>query len=248
MERLADKRVAMSVPAQLVRAASRKGVSALCLPADTVFVDVRDQADRSGMVRCYATPGWQQRWLENFTNRPGVPAKIWCRMAGQIVTHPSAHRESASRRTHAHEHVVGLGRRRLRKDGGSASAQRPLSRITNGRRAKAWYASSARAHDAYLQAFNEPATRLLDTTAGASRRSRPGNRGSGRRVRGGLHVASIQVGTLLQDRAGFDPAGRGAAVRILARGHAHAAAYMSGYPNMPIVQPTRCESDFQCSP
>jgi len=100
-------------------------------------------------------------------------------------------------------------------------------------------------HDAYLQAFNEPGTHLLDTDGqGVERITKKGVviQGVEYEVDCIIYASGFEVGTPFAQRAGFDPAGRGGqrlseywseGMRTLHGIHVH------GFPNLFIVQPTQ---------
>ena len=120
-----------------------------------------------------ATPGWQQRWLENFTAEPGGRhgdrGSGARRLDRSVASHPRADHGPAARAAHAAERCWRPSRtptsRRWRR-----SARRVDAIVAGPRdrrsKLKAWYRQLCKRpcfHDEYLQAFNQPNTTLVDT-------------------------------------------------------------------------------------
>ena len=111
-----------------------------------------------------ATPGWQQRWLENFSANQIAPRlpRTSSRTAGPTCSaaSTSSRKLEPGQRTVA-EHEGRIRRLRLREDGGGARPGRGHRRGQRDRRAaKPWYRQLCKRpcfHDEYLQSFNEPA-------------------------------------------------------------------------------------------
>ena len=113
---------------------------------------------------------------------------------------------------------------------------------------KAWYRQLCKRpcfHDAYLQAFNEPGTHLVDTDGKGVERIT----GTGVVVAGAeyqldciIYASGFEVGTEYRRRAGFDLKGRGG--RLLSEHWADGmrtkhGIHVHGFPNAFIVQPTQ---------
>lgn len=198
-------------------------------------------------------PGWQQRWLENFTENQagGIPQEDlvqdgWTDLARRIrerimnLPPDQMNREGmmAAWEDADHEKMEEIRRR----------AEKLVEDRDTAENLKAWYRQLCKRpcfHDAYLQAFNEPGAHLIDTDG----------RGVERVTENGVVVgdkeyeldciifaSGFEVGTPLERRAGFDMAGRDGkrlsehwkdGMRTKHGVHAH------GFPNAFIVQPTQ---------
>lgn len=113
---------------------------------------------------------------------------------------------------------------------------------------KAWYRQLCKRpcfHDEYLQAFNEPGARLVDTEGrGVEKITEKGVVVAGieYEVDCIIYASGFEVGTPLERRAGFDPVGRGGlklsqkwaeGMRTKHGVHTH------GFPNLFFVQPAQ---------
>jgi cation diffusion facilitator CzcD-associated flavoprotein CzcO len=99
MDKLADKRVALigtgATAVQCVPHLARACGSLHVFQRTPSSVDVRNNAPIDpDWFASIATPGWQQRWLENFTANQagGNAARTWCRTAGPTWPAASAPR------------------------------------------------------------------------------------------------------------------------------------------------------------
>jgi cation diffusion facilitator CzcD-associated flavoprotein CzcO len=118
-----------------------------------------------------ATPGWQQRWLENFTmNQAGFGADVdlvndgWTdlarRIRNRIFELPPDQRTPANMWM-AYEDSDNEKMEEIR-----ARAERLVKDQETAEKLKAWYRQLCKRpcfHDEYLQAFNNPGTHLIDT-------------------------------------------------------------------------------------
>ena len=258
MERLADKRVAIigtgATAVQCVPHLAKVCKALYVCQRTPSSVDVRDNRPIDPeWFESIATPGWQQRWLENFTaNQTGGSASEdlvqdgWTdlsrRIRARIESLPPEERTPMNMWS-AWEDADFEKMEEIRK-----RAESVVEDAQTAEGLKAWYRQLCKRpcfHDAYLQAFNEPATRLLDTDGrGVEEITANGIvvQGVEYEVDCIIYASGFEVGTPFQDRAGFDPAGRGAqrlseywseGMRTLHGIHVH------GYPNMFIVQPTQ---------
>ncbi len=198
-----------------------------------------------------ATPGWQQRWLENFTrNQTGQSASEdlvqdgWTdlarRMWAKIGTLPPEQRNPASMLAVLEESdFEKMAEIRARTD---AVVQDPET----AHKLKAWYRQLCKRpcfHDEYLQAFNNPGTRLIDTDGkGVETITETGVVVAGREYELDciIYASGFEVGTPFTRRSGYDLTGRdsltlsdywAAGMRTLHGIHVH------GFPNAFIVQP-----------
>jgi cation diffusion facilitator CzcD-associated flavoprotein CzcO len=200
-----------------------------------------------------ATPGWQQRWMENFTivQSAGLGAEDlvqdgWTDLARRIRTK-----------------VLALPPEKMNREGMLAAFEdsdfekmeeirsRVDAVVTDSETAqklKAWYRQLCKRpcfHDAYLASFNNPNTHLVDTDGqGVTAITETGvvvNEAE-YPLDCLIFASGFEVGTDFKRRAGFDPVGQGGqrlmdywseGMRSLHGIHVH------GFPNLFIVQPTQ---------
>ncbi len=199
------------------------------------------------------TPGWQQRWLENFTaNQAGGGADVdlvqdgWTdlsrRIREKIQVLPREQRSLANMRA-AFEDADFEKMEEIR-----ARAERIVSDYETAQKLKAWYRQLCKRpcfHDSYLQAFNAPSTYLVDTDGkGVERITETGVVVAGREYPLDciIFASGFEVGTPYARRAGFDLVGAtgerlsehwAQGMRSLHGVHVH------GFPNAFFVQPTQ---------
>jgi len=217
-------------------------------------VDVRDNhpTDPAWFAEI-ATPGWQRRWLANFTaTQSGRPVEQdlvmdgWTDIARMMRDKvaglpPEARTPDAIAEALEDSDFEKMTEIRDRVDAIVADRE-------TAQRLKAWYRRLCKRpcfHDEYLQAFNHPGTRLIDTDGkGVERISEAGVVAAGREyeVDCVIYASGFEVGTPYARRAGFDPVGRhglplsghwACGLRTLHGIHA------SGFPNLFFVQPTQ---------
>ena len=258
MDRLADKRVAIigtgATAVQCVPHLARSAKELYVFQRTPSSVDVRDNrpTDPDWFAEM-ATPGWQQRWLENFTaNQTGGQADEdlvmdgWTDIARRVRTRVMAlppqdltpDKVLAAFEDSDFEKMEEI---RARVD---AIVQDPAT----AHDLKAWYRQLCKRpcfHDEYLQAFNRPNTRLVDTDGkGVERITETGVVVAGveYEVDCIIYASGFEVGTEYTRRAGFDLTGRdglklsdywGEGMRTLHGIH------VSGFPNAFLVQPTQ---------
>ncbi len=197
-----------------------------------------------------ATPGWQQRWLENFAGNVGMggATEDWVqdgwtdlskRIRNRIMALPPTEMTPENMLA-AFEDADFEKMSEIR-----ARAETIVGNPETAEKLKAWYRQLCKRpcfHDAYLQAFNEPGTVLVDTDGkGVERITETGI------VVGGIeyevdciiYASGFEVGTDHTRRAGFDITGVGGrklseawseGMRTLHGLHVH------GFPNAFIVQ------------
>jgi cyclohexanone monooxygenase len=217
-------------------------------------VDVRDNRPTDpDWFATIATPGWQQRWLENFTaNQAGGAASEdlvmdgWTdlsrRVRGRIMQLPPGERTPA-------------GMMAAFEDSDFEKMEEIRSRVdtivddpATAQGLKAWYRQLCKRpcfHDEYLQAFNEPGTTLVDTDGQGVTRITPAGVVAGDReyeLDCIIYASGFEVGTEFAQRAGFETVGRDGhtlsdhwadGLRTKHGTHVH------GFPNLFIVQPTQ---------
>jgi cation diffusion facilitator CzcD-associated flavoprotein CzcO len=200
-----------------------------------------------------ATPGWQRRWLENFTdNQSGGAADTdlvqdgWTdiarRVRARIAALPPEDLSPASMLA-AYEQSDFEKMEQIR-----ARADAVVRDQDTAQKLKAWYRQLCKRpcfHDEYLQAFNHPATHLVDTDGqGVQQITATGVVAAGREYRLDciIYASGFEVGTPYTRRAGFEVTGRGGGtltaywadgMRTLHGLHSR------GFPNLFFVQPTQ---------
>jgi len=258
MEKLADKRVAIigtgATSVQAVPHLAKACGKLYVVQRTPSSVDVRANAPIDpDWFKQIATPGWQQRWLENFTeNQAGGGAEedlvqdgwtdLSSRIRARIMTLPPDQRTPMNMLA-AYEDSDFEKMEEIR-----ARAESIVSDKDTAEKLKAWYRQLCKRpcfHDAYLQAFNNPSTTLIDTDGkGVERITETGF------VVGGveyevdciIYASGFEVGTEFTRRAGFDLTG----VDGLKLSEAWAEGMRSkhglhvhGFPNAFFVQPTQ---------
>ncbi len=200
-----------------------------------------------------ATQGWQQRWLENFTaNQAGGTASEDLVMDGWTDL---SRRVRAKFATLPPDQLTVEGMLAAYEDSDFEKMEEIRSRadslVTDPRTAqklKAWYRQLCKRpcfHDEYLQAYNNPSTRLVDTEGkGVERITETGVVVAGTEYPLDciIYACGFEVGTAYARRAGFELTGRDGhtlsehwadGMRTLHGIHTH------GFPNSFIVQPTQ---------
>jgi cation diffusion facilitator CzcD-associated flavoprotein CzcO len=200
-----------------------------------------------------ATPGWQQRWLENFTaNQAGGTADedlvqdgwtdIARRIRERIARLPPEDLNPAAMLA-AYEESDFEKMEEIR-----ARAEAIVRDPETAQRLKAWYRQLCKRpcfHDEYLQAFNNPNTHLVDTDGkGVERITPAGVVVAGREYQLDciIYGSGFEVGTPYAQRAGFEVTGRGGGT--LSEHWADGmrtlhGIHVRGFPNLLFVQPTQ---------
>ncbi|MDQ0465005.1 cyclohexanone monooxygenase [Caulobacter ginsengisoli] len=258
MTRLADKRVAIigtgATSVQAVPHLARVCGQLYVVQRTPSSIDVRaNQPIDPDWFASIATPGWQKRWLENFTaNQAGGAAEEdwvmdgWTdlsrRIRAKIMQLP---REEMTPRNMlaAYEDSDFEKMEEIRARVDAIVADRETAQ-----KLKAWYRQLCKRpcfHDAYLQAFNNPNARLVDTDGkGVERITEKGFVVAGveYEVDCIIYASGFEVGTDFTRRAGFDLTG----VDGLKLSQAWAEGmktkhgiHVHGFPNAFFVQPTQ---------
>jgi cation diffusion facilitator CzcD-associated flavoprotein CzcO len=258
MTKLADKRVAIigtgATSVQCVPHLARACRALFVVQRTPSSVDVRANAPiATDWFAGVASPGWQQRWLDNFTaNQAGGTADEdlvqdgWTdlsrRIRARIMELPRDQR-SPKNMLAAYEEsdFEKMEEIRARVDG-------IVEDHETAQKLKAWYRQLCKRpcfHDAYLQAFNTPGTQLVDTDGkGVERITEQGF------VAGGveyevdciIYASGFEVGTEYKRRAGFDLTGRDGLTlsEAWAEGmRSKHGIHVHGFPNAFFVQPTQ---------
>ena len=255
---LADKRVAIigtgATAVQCVPHLAKACKELFVIQRTPSSVDVRANAPIDpDWFAGIAQPGWQQRWLENFTeNQAGGTAsedlvqdgwtdlsrRIRARMTGlpreqmNLQTMLAAYEESDFEKM---EEI------RARTD-------TVVQDKATADKLKAWYRQLCKRpcfHDEYLRAFNEPGTHLIDTDGqGVERITEKGVVVAGveYEVDCIIYASGFEVGTAFTGRAGFDLTGRDG-VRLSqawADGmRSKHGVHVHGFPNLFFAQPSQ---------
>ena len=258
MANLADKRVAIigtgATAVQCVPHLAKACKDLFVFQRTPSSIDIpNNQPTDPQWFATMATEGWQQRWLENFTaNQTGSMADEDLVMDGWT---------DLSRRIRARIMTLPPGEMTLAKmmeafsDSDFEKMEEIRARVDSivadpetAQHLKAWYQQLCKRpcfHDEYLQAYNEPATHLVDTDGkGVERITATGV------VVGGveyavdciIYASGFEVGTEYKRRAGYDMTGR-AGLKLSdywAQGmRTKHGIHVHGFPNAFIVQPTQ---------
>lgn len=258
MEKLADKRVAIigtgATSVQAVPHLARACRELYVVQRTPSSVDVRANAPIDPeWFASIATPGWQQRWLENFTaNQAGGTADEdlvqdgWTdlsrRIRSKILQLPRQER-TARNMLAAFEDSDFEKMEEIRDRIDAIVSDRETAH-----KLKAWYRQLCKRpcfHDAYLQAFNTPGTHLVDTDGkGVERITQTGFVVAGveTEVDCIIYASGFEVGTDYKRRAGFDLTGRNGLRLSQAWGEGMRSKHgihVHGFPNAFFVQPTQ---------
>jgi cyclohexanone monooxygenase len=200
-----------------------------------------------------ASPGWQQRWLENFTaNQAGGNAEEdlvqdgWTdlsrRIRARIQKLPREERTVPNMRA-AFEDSDFEKMQEIRDRVDAIVGDRKTAD-----RLKAWYGQLCKRpcfHDEYLQAFNVPGTHLVDTDGkGVEKITEKGVVVAGKEYPLDciIYASGFEVGTEYRRRAGFDMSGRDG-VKLSAHWaqgmRTKHGIHVHGFPNAFFVQPTQ---------
>ena len=258
LSKLGDKRVAIigtgATAVQCVPHLARACKELLVFQRTPSSVDVRANAPIDPeWFASIATPGWQQRWLENFTeNQAGGGAEEdlvqdgWTDLSRRI-------REKM--KTIPPEQMSPQAMLAAFEDSDFEKMEEIRARVDSivtdseaAQKLKAWYRQLCKRpcfHDAYLQAFNEPSTRLIDTDGkGVERITETGVVVAGVEypVDCIIYASGFEVGTDYTRRTGFDLTG----VDGLKLSQAWSdgmrslhGLHVRGFPNAFFVQPTQ---------
>jgi cyclohexanone monooxygenase len=258
MTRLADKRVAIigtgATSVQAVPHLARACKQLYVVQRTPSSVDVRANAPIDPeWFAGIATPGWQRRWLENFTaNQAGGTAEEdlvqdgWTdlsrRIRSKIMQLPPEDRVP-QKMLAAYEDSDFEKMEEIR-----ARAEAIVADRETAEKLKAWYRQLCKRpcfHDAYLQAFNTPGTRLIDTDGqGVEKITEKGFVVAGveYEVDCIIYASGFEVGTEYKRRAGFDLTGRDGLKlsQAWAEGmKTKHGIHVHGFPNAFFVQPTQ---------
>ncbi len=258
LEKLRDKRVAIigtgATAVQCVPHLARDAKELLVFQRTPSSVDVRanEPTDPDWFAEI-ATPGWQQRWLDNFTaNQTMGHAEEdlvmdgWTDLARRIRERIAAlppDERTPEGMLAAYEDSDFEKMTEIR-----SRAEQLVDDPDTAEHLKAWYRQLCKRpcfHDEYLQAFNEPGCRLIDTDGKGVEAITPTGvvaNGVTHDVDCIIYASGFEVGTDHTRRRGFDVTGRDGrtlssywedGMRTMHGIHVH------GFPNMFMVQPTQ---------
>ncbi|HEY1751411.1 MAG TPA: NAD(P)/FAD-dependent oxidoreductase [Caulobacteraceae bacterium] len=258
MEKLADKRVGLigtgATSVQAVPHLARACKELYVFQRTPSSVDVRaNQPIDADWFASIATPGWQARWLENFTaNQSGGWADEdwvmdgWTDLSRRIrsrIMHLAPDQRTPANMMAAFEDSDFEKMEEIR-----ARVDAIVADAGTAQALKAWYRQLCKRpcfHDAYLQAFNTPGTHLVDTDGqGVERITEKGLVAGGREYELDciIYASGFEVGTEYKRRAGFDVTGRDGLKlsEAWARGmRSKHGTHVHGFPNAFFVQPTQ---------
>jgi cation diffusion facilitator CzcD-associated flavoprotein CzcO len=259
LSKLADKRVALigtgATAVQCIPHLAAACKTFYVCQRTPSSVDVRaNRPTDPEWFKTIATPGWQQRWLENFTlNQTGGTASEdlvqdgWTdlsrRIRSKILELPEAERGNPMKMLEAYEDSDFEKMEEIR-----ARVDSVVKDQDTAEKLKAWYRQLCKRpcfHDEYLEAFNQPATVLLDTDGkGVERITEKGVVVGGREYEVDciIYGSGFEVGTELVARNGFETVGRGGLTLTEAWSKGMRSKHginVHDFPNAFWVQPTQ---------
>jgi len=258
LDKLADKRVGIigtgATSVQCVPYLARACKELFVFQRTPSSVDVRANAPIDPeWFSTIATPGWQQRWLENFTaNQAGGNAEEdlvqdgWTDLSRRIRSKI----QQLPREQRIPKNMLAAF-----EDSDFEKMEEIRSRVDaivgdheTAAKLKAWYRQLCKRpcfHDEYLQAFNVPGTHLIDTDGkGVEKITETGVVVAGKEFQLDciIYASGFEVGTEYRRRSGFDMSGRGG-VKLSAHWasgmRTKHGVHVHGFPNAFFVQPTQ---------
>ncbi len=259
MTGLADKRVGIigtgATAVQCIPHLARACRELFVFQRTPSSVDVRDNrpTDMAWFEREVQEPGWQQKWLENFTANQSMGFRIpkedlvqdgWTDLARRIrfrIRSLPFYKMTPKNMLAAFEDSDHEKMEEIR-----ARAEEVVHDPETAENLKAWYRQLCKRpcfHDEYLKAYNEPGTTLVDTDGkGVERITKNGVVANGNEYELDciIYASGFEVGTDLASRNGFEVTGRGGltlseawadGMKSLHGIHVH------GFPNLFILGP-----------
>jgi cyclohexanone monooxygenase len=258
LDRLQDKHLAIigtgATAVQIVPHLAAAAEKLYVVQRTPSSVDARDNAAIDpDWFAGIATPGWQARWLENFTDNQagGLAREDWVqdgwtdiarRIRSKLMTLPRDQLTQAAMIA-AYEDCDFEKMEEIR-----ARVDATVADPATAQNLKAWYRQLCKRpcfHDAYLPAFNAPSTELVDTDGqGVERITPAGFVVAGREypVDCIIYASGFEVGSEYEKRAGFDPVGRDGLPLSEAWKHGMRSLHgihVHGFPNAFFVQPAQ---------
>ncbi|MEN8722357.1 MAG: NAD(P)/FAD-dependent oxidoreductase [Alphaproteobacteria bacterium] len=258
MENLKDKRVVIigtgATSVQAVPHLARACGKLYVVQRTPSSVDVRDNGPIDpDWFKSIAEPGWQQKWLMNFTaNQTGQWAEEdlvqdgWTDLSKRIWSKIKALPED--KRTPQDMMDAWEDSDFEKMEEIRARVDTIVGEPETAQKLKAWYRQLCKRpcfHDQYLDAFNNPSTELLDTNGkGVESIDETGFTVNGQHydVDCIIYASGFEVGTSHERRAGFDMVGRDGeklSEHWQEGMRTKHGIHMHGFPNAFIVQPTQ---------
>lgn len=261
MDKLVDKRVAIigtgATSVQCVPHLAKAAQQLLVFQRTPSSVDVRNNhAIDADWFETVATPGWQQKWYDNFVENQsqGLPSEDyvmdgWTEISRRIrekVMAMPPEKWTPDALLNAFEDADYEKMEEIR-----ARCDELVADAATADALKAWYRQLCKRpcfHDSYLQAFNSPSTTLVHTDGkGVEKITETGliANGTEYEVDCIIYASGFEVGSDYTSRAGFNPIGRdglsleqtwASGMRTLHGLHVHS------FPNMFIIQPNQAAS------
>ena len=255
LSKLADKRVAIigtgATSVQCIPHLAKSAKALYVCQRTPSSVDERNNQEIDPeWFKAIATPGWQMRWIENFTaNQTGQPAEEdlvqdgWTDISKRVrdkISKLDRDELTVENMMAAYEDADFEKMEEIR-----ARCNAIVEDQETAEDLKAWYQQLCKRpcfHDEYLPAFNEPGCQLVDTDGqGVERITETGVVVAGveYEVDCIIYASGFEVGTPYERRAGYDTVGReglrlsdywAEGMRTLHGVHVH------GFPNLFIVQ------------
>ncbi|MDG1696977.1 MAG: NAD(P)/FAD-dependent oxidoreductase, partial [Ilumatobacter sp.] len=257
MENLADKRVGIigtgATAVQCVPHLARACGELFVFQRTPSSIDIRDNKATDPQWFQTLEPGWQKKWLENFTTLQtggftdeDLVMDGWTdisqRIRDKLLSSPEPNLSPEGMLQAYHdsddEKMVEV----------RARVDQVVEDEMTAEKLKPWYRQLCKRpcfHDQYLQAFNEPNTHLIDTDGkGVERIDATGVWVNGEHYELDclIFASGFEVGTSFERRSGFETAGRGGltlseywedGMRTLHGMNVH------GFPNAFVVGPTQ---------
>ncbi|WP_298021443.1 NAD(P)/FAD-dependent oxidoreductase [uncultured Parasphingopyxis sp.] len=258
LDRLGDKRVAIigtgATSVQVVPHLARACKELYVVQRTPSSVDVRaNEPIDPDWFEEISTPGWQTRWLDNFTGNQGLGFATedlvkdgWTDLAHRIrsrIADLPPEKRTPENMLAAWEDADIEKMEEIR-----ARAGEIVKDGETAEKLQAWYRQLCKRpcfHDEYLQAFNTPGTHLIDTDGrGVERITAKGFVVGGREYEVDciVYASGFEVGTSLERRMGFDPVGRDGQTLSQAWEdgmRTKHGIHVHGFPNLFLVQATQ---------
>lgn len=258
MDKLKDKRVAIigtgATSVQCVPHLAKSAKELLVFQRTPSSVDVRDNhAIDAEWFDSIATPGWQKRWYDNFVDNQsqGFPEEDyvmdgWTELSRRIrekVRQMPMEKWTPEGMLQAFEDADFEKMEEIRQ-----RCNDVVSDQDTAEKLKAWYRQLCKRpcfHDEYLQAFNEPGTRLVHTDGqGVEKITETGLVANGEHYEVDciIYASGFEVGSDYTERAGFDLTGRDGVKLSEAWANGMQTLHglhVNGFPNAFIVQPSQ---------
>jgi cation diffusion facilitator CzcD-associated flavoprotein CzcO len=255
---LADKRVAIigtgATAVQCVPHLARAAKALYVFQRTPSSVDTRGNVPLDPQwFASIATPGWQKRWLENFTANQGggwadedLVQDGWTELSRRIRSKLMELPEEARTPQNMWSAFEDSDFEKMEEI--RARCDAIVADPATAENLKAWYRQLCKRpcfHDEYLQAFNEPGAHLVHTDGqGVERITEKGVVAGGREYEVDciIYASGFEVGTEYKRRAGFDLLGRGGLKlsQAWADGmRSKHGIHVHGFPNAFFVQPTQ---------